>query len=201
MDILESIIGQDILSVVLTFFTKDEQYYYCDEWELIEDHLYFCAKYNRLDVLQKMMHKMTNSGDVFTEDDMYVVTMEGNLNIAKFLHQNGCPFDTLCYFFAICNHRSLSWVKWLYENECPWGHVGDYFTGKCDKIGIQSMKNALSHNCLDIARYLYEKGVPIPNTDHINHPICDEICNFCSVNNEDSYVYKMVRGNINGISP
>ena len=162
-NILETKIGKDILSVILTFFTKNEKYYYRNKWNLIKKPIQFGITYGKLDILQKMK----NSGVPFTEDDMFnpIIAMEnGNFKIAKWLLQNGCPCDYECYANAICDYRSPKMVKCLYENEFDWehvgnvgnvGNVGDYFTGKRVKVGVECMKDALYYYCLDIAKYLY----------------------------------------------
>ena len=44
---------------------------------------------------------------------------EGHLDILKWLHERGIPWDSLSCYFAITEKR-LKILKWLRENDCPW---------------------------------------------------------------------------------
>ena len=50
---------------------------------------------------------------------MHYATEYGNLEVIKWLKENGCPWDTrTCTFAALNGHLEV--LKWLKENGCPW---------------------------------------------------------------------------------
>jgi uncharacterized protein YabN with tetrapyrrole methylase and pyrophosphatase domain len=51
----------------------------------------------------------------------------GHLNILKYLHENGCPWNKWTYIKAT-RHGHLNVLKYLHENGCPWDENICYWT-------------------------------------------------------------------------
>ena len=45
--------------------------------------------------------------------------MRDNLDIVKYLHENGYPLNKDAFIYAACK-GNLDIVKYLHENGCPW---------------------------------------------------------------------------------
>jgi len=43
----------------------------------------------------------------------------GHLEVLKYLHENGCPWNENCCEFA-SERGHLECLKYLHESECPW---------------------------------------------------------------------------------
>ena len=69
----------------------------------------------------------------------------GNLELLKVVHENGCPRDRwTCWRVAF--HGHLECLKYAHENECPW----DNYT----------CCNAARRGNLECLKYAHEKGCP-----------------------------------------
>ena len=80
-----------------------------------------------------------------------IVTINGNLECLKYLHENNCPWSaTTCRFAAM--YGELECLKYLHENNCPW----DETTYSYAAI------HAARYNQLDCLEYLQENGCPRP---------------------------------------
>ena len=76
---------------------------------------------------------------------MTIIIKNGNLEILKYLHENGCPWDEdSCYNAS--ENGNLEVLKYLHENNCPWN---------------SNSSAAASHNKqLECLKYLHENGCP-----------------------------------------
>jgi hypothetical protein len=68
-----------------------------------------------------------------------------NLEIMKFLHENGAPW-TRHMFSKAARHGDLETMKWLYDKGCPWSEF--------------TFEKAAGHGDLVNMQWLYEKGCP-----------------------------------------
>jgi len=53
------------------------------------------------------------------EDCCEHASYNGKLEVLKYLHENGCPWNKKCCQYASHN-RHLEVLKYLHENGCPW---------------------------------------------------------------------------------
>ena len=79
----------------------------------------------------------------------------GNLNLIKYLHDNGCDWDEKTCTYAAFNNN-LDILKYLHENECPWN----------EKACLAACHN----DHVDILKYLHENGCP--RDSHACHIAC-----------------------------
>jgi hypothetical protein len=71
---------------------------------------------------------------------------EGFLNMLKYLHENGCPWNEwACANAALGGHLEV--LKYLHENGCPWNE--------------DACTNAASGGHVNIMKYLLEKTCPL----------------------------------------
>jgi len=71
-----------------------------------------------------MLHLITviwRSSNIFTKTDAPGITnvMLMLLDILKYLHENGCPWNEFTRYCAMVNGH-LDILQYLHENECPW---------------------------------------------------------------------------------
>ncbi len=84
---------------------------------------------------------------------MYPLTVEtfgyaaenGNLDVMKWLKENGCPWDENTFKYAVV-HGNLENMKWLKENGCPW----DEYT----------FANAIINGNFENIKWLEDNGCP-----------------------------------------
>ena len=71
--------------------------------------------------------------------------MEGNLDVLKYAHENGCPWDEwTCSNAAKGGHMNV--LEYAHENGCPWEEFTCY--------------SAAKGGHLDVLKYLHENGCP-----------------------------------------
>jgi hypothetical protein len=112
----------------------------------------YAVKYNRLDMLIWMHQNgypldwdngCPSDWDEFT---CARAAINGNLDVLKYLHENGCPWDEhACAYAAI--YGNLDVLKYLRENGCPWDDFTCLF--------------AAQNNHLEVLIWAYENGCPI----------------------------------------
>ena len=69
----------------------------------------------------------------------------GHLDVLKYLHENGCPWDkSTCERAAIGGHLNV--LKYAHENGCPWDE--------------ETCRNAAWGGHLDVLKYAHENGCP-----------------------------------------
>ena len=67
----------------------------------------------------------------------------GNLEVMKWLRENGCPWHTNTFTTGII-YGNLDVLNWLHENDCPWNK--------------NTFGAAVAMGNLDILNWLHEKG-------------------------------------------
>ena len=73
------------------------------------------------------------------------VALNGNLDLLKYLHENGCPWDqSTCTCASLVGH--LECLQYAHENECPWDE--------------DTCKYAAEKGHLECLKYLHENGCP-----------------------------------------
>ena len=66
--------------------------------------------------------------------------MNDNLEVLKYLHERGCPWDeTACA--AAAQHDNLEVLKFLHERGCPWDER------TCDAASGELLEWAIDHGC------------------------------------------------------
>ena len=97
---------------------------------------------------------------------------KGNLELLKYAHENGCPWDrSTCSSAAQNGH--LECLKYLHENGCPWDDwtcSSAAFNGhlECLKYaheigcpwGVYTCSNAAENGHLECLKYAHENGCP-----------------------------------------
>ena len=68
-----------------------------------------------------------------------------HLDVLKFAHENGCPWDRKTCEMAACRGH-LDVLKYAHENGCPWD--------------VWTLEHAVRHGHLDVLKYLRENGCP-----------------------------------------
>ena len=85
---------------------------------------------------------------------MELAVQQGDLNIMKWLHENGAQLDEET-FHAAARLGSLENMKWLKENQCPWG-ISTWCAAKleCARKELKSVENQIydDDNTLDAAK-------------------------------------------------
>ncbi len=97
---------------------------------------------------------------------------KGNLELLKFLHENGCPWDEkTCYRAALNGH--LECLRYAHENGCPWDEETCWRAAK--KGQLECLKYAHENGCpwdeetcsqaaknghLECLKYAHENGCP-----------------------------------------
>ena len=73
------------------------------------------------------------------------MALNGNLDLLKYLHENGCPWDqSTCTCASLVGH--LECLQYAHENECPWDE--------------DTCKYAAEKGHLECLKYLHENGCP-----------------------------------------
>ena len=73
------------------------------------------------------------------------MALNGNLDLLKFLHENGCPWDEFTCSEAAIKGR-LECLQYLHENGCPWNE--------------RTCSRAAQNGNLECLRYAHENGCP-----------------------------------------
>lgn len=76
---------------------------------------------------------------------VYYAAENGHLDIVKYLHEIGCPWNNHTYYCAVTG-GNLEIIKYLHENDCPWSE--------------STCSNAVYHGHMEILKYLHDNGCP-----------------------------------------
>ena len=105
---------------------------------------------------------------------------KGDLELLQFLHERGCPWDTLTCSYAAQNGH-LECLKFAHENGCPWNEgtcLSAAFKGRleCLKYAHENgcpwdettCSNAAKFGHLECLKYAHENGCPWDETTCFN---------------------------------
>jgi len=98
--------SQDILSLP----QSEDEYWY----EIIFEN---CNINNIDDNSHYTPYKLINIGLNYLCE---IASWNGCLNVLKYLHENGCPWNEICCENA---SRPVKYLKYLHENGCPWNKL------------------------------------------------------------------------------
>jgi len=95
----------------------------------------------------EMMKYLHESGLKWYKTITYWAARGGNINILKFLRENGCSFDRERNYEYAIQRGHLKVVKYLHQNGCPWDEYSCY--------------TAAREGHLEILKYLHDNGCPL----------------------------------------
>lgn len=123
MELLRTVLGDDIVTVVKSFLDNDEWNYLNDDWELIKEIPVFATRTGRLDLLiwdkktgKSYLRYTGEKGGPFFDGRMSIfAAANGHLEILKWLKENGDHWTIATCSVAAANGQ-LKVLKWLVEN-------------------------------------------------------------------------------------
>jgi len=105
---------------------------------------------------------------------------KGDLELLQFLHERGCPWDTLTCSYAAQNGH-LECLKFAHENGCPWNEgtcLSAAFKGRLECLKYahengcpwdeETCSNAAKFGHLECLKYAHENGCPWDETTCFN---------------------------------
>ncbi len=100
------------------------------------------------------------------------VALNGNLDLLKYLHENGCPWDqSTCTCASLVGH--LECLQYAHEKECPWDEITCHYA--VENGNLECLKYAHENGCpwdkwtcadaaktghLECLKYAHENGCP-----------------------------------------
>ena len=115
-------------------------------FECNEDIISYVALYGEFELL-KWIHSTiyTTKSIPWIEKISTCATKSGNLEMLKYLHENGCPWDKYTCSRA-AEYEYLEILKYLHENGCPWDE--------------DTCSYAAEYGYFELLKYAHENGCP-----------------------------------------
>jgi len=137
----------------------------------MEIKLYFCltaGEHGRFDILKYIYETIPD--DYRDACILEYAAKSGDLEIVRYLHENGCEWDTMACWSA-ANEGHLQVLKYLHENGCQWNEhtfAAGVASGNMELLEYlyqngcpwneSSCTTAVQNGRLDILRWLHENG-------------------------------------------